>query len=139
VLVKHSTVSLRRTTRGQLIKRTFAFVLFFLLITSFTPNIAFSEADFAMEYTAFSGMQSIILADDSGFIIPVNPQTGEADRSEMSDKATHTVQSGETLSVIADGYGLKTTTLMWENNLSKYSVLKVGQTLVITNISYPSC
>lgn len=101
------------------------------MVTSFTPNIAFSEADFAMEYTAFQAMPSTIIADDSGFIIPVNPQTGEADRSQMSDKATHTVQSGETLSVIAETYGLKTSTLMWENNLGASSVLKVGQTLVI--------
>jgi murein DD-endopeptidase MepM/ murein hydrolase activator NlpD len=49
----------------------------------------------------------------------------------MSDKATHTVQSGETLSLIAEQYGLKTSTLMWENNLGKSSVLKVGQTLVV--------
>lgn len=120
-----------KASRGQLIKRASAFVVFFLLITSFTPNIAFSEADYAMDYTAFQAMPSTIIADDSGFMVPVNPQTGEADRSEMSDKATHTVQSGETLSVIAENYGLKTSTLMWENNLGASSVLKVGQTLVI--------
>jgi murein DD-endopeptidase MepM/ murein hydrolase activator NlpD len=49
----------------------------------------------------------------------------------MSDKIAHTVKSGETLSVIAEDYSLKSTTLMWENNLGKSSILKVGQTLVI--------
>lgn len=72
-----------------------------------------------------------IIADDAGFMIPVNPQTNAADRSEMSDKATHTVQSGETLSTIAETYGLKTQTLMWENNMGTGSILKVGQELII--------
>jgi len=78
-----------------------------------------------------SATPSAIIADDAGFMLPVNPQTNTSDRSSMNDKATHTVQSGETLSIIAETYGLKTATLMWENNLSERSVLKVGQTLVI--------
>jgi murein DD-endopeptidase MepM/ murein hydrolase activator NlpD len=106
-------------------------VLFFLLITSFTPNIAFSDADFVMDQVAYPGISSPFIADDAGFMVPVNPQTGEADRSEMSDKAAYTVQSGDTLSTIAENYELKTSTLMWENNLGSSSVLKVGQTLVI--------
>lgn len=76
-------------------------------------------------------MPSGIIADDSGFLMPVNPQTNESDRSQMTDKAVHTVQSGETLSTIAESYGLKTTTLKWENGLSDTSVLKVGMQLVI--------
>lgn len=104
---------------------------FFVIITSFTPNIAFSDADFAMDQLAYPAISSTIVADDSGFLVPINPQTGQADRSEMSDKITHTVQSGETLSVIAADYGLKTSTLMWENNIGSNSVLKVGQELVI--------
>jgi murein DD-endopeptidase MepM/ murein hydrolase activator NlpD len=128
----HFNVVNKTITQSQILKRTFAFVLFFLLITSFTPNIAFSsEADLQIDYGASALANSTLISDDSGFIIPVNPQTGEADRSEMSDKATHIVQSGETLSTIAESYGLKTTTLMWENNLTENSVLKVGQELVI--------
>lgn len=131
VAVKHVTASERVVSQGQIIKRGIGFVLFIILITSFTPNIAFSEADFGFEQAAYAGMNTSIIADDSGFIIPVNPQTGESDKSEMSDKATHIVQSGETLSLIAEAYTLKSTTLMWENNLSKSSILKVGQTVVI--------
>jgi murein DD-endopeptidase MepM/ murein hydrolase activator NlpD len=123
----------KAASQSQLVKRALGFALFFLLITSFTPNIAFSEAEFSPEYIAYSGTTPTtgVIADDSGFIIPVNPQTGESDRSEMTDKITHTVQSGETLSVIAETYDLNTSTLMWENSLSKSSILKVGQELTI--------
>lgn len=117
----------------QIIKRALAFVGFFVLVTSFTPNIAFSDSEFTYEQVSAGPMiaSSNIIADDSGFMIPVNPQTNEADRSEMSDMATHTVASGETLSTIAEMYGIKTKTLMWENNMGTGSILKVGQELIV--------
>lgn len=122
----------RPVNQGQIIKRACGFTFIFLLITSFTPNIAFSEAEFTHDYIAYSATtQNAIIADDGGFMIPVNPQTGQSDRSEMSDKIVHTVKSGETLSTIAQAYGLSTSTLMWENDLSKYSILKVGHELLI--------
>jgi len=43
----------------------------------------------------------------------------------------YTVKKGDTLAGIAQRYGLKTETIMWANNLSKYSVLKIGQRLKI--------
>lgn len=130
--VAKQSINNRTVSQGQVIKRACGFSLFFLLVTSFTPNIAFSEADFTPDYIAYSSTtHSGIIADDSGFMIPVNPQTGESDRSSMSDKITHNVRSGETLSTIAAAYGLKTSTLMWENGLSEYSILKVGHELVI--------
>ncbi len=117
----------------QIIKRALAFVAFFVVVTSFTPNIAFSDSGFTYEQMSSGPIiaSSNIIADDAGFMIPVNPQTNVADRSEMTDKATHTVQSGETLSTIAETYGLKTKTLMWENDLGTGSILKVGQDLAI--------
>ena len=133
LVIKHSNITGGRVVgQKQVIKRALGFVLFFLLITSFTPNIAFSGTEFTQEYIAYSAINPIgIIADDSGFMIPVNPQTGEADRSSMSDKITHTVKSGETISTIAAAYGLRTSTLLWENNLSQNSVLRVGRELVI--------
>jgi len=43
----------------------------------------------------------------------------------------HTVTEGETLSSIAARYGLQTTTVMWENNLTEESKIKPGQELKI--------
>ncbi len=129
--VKRSVSSHKPVAPKQIYKRALGFMVFFVIITSFTPNIAFSESDLAMEQIAYPMIAPTIVADDSGFLVPVNPQTGQADRSEMSDKIKHTVESGETLSVIAENYGLKTSTLMWENDMGKSSVLKVGQELII--------
>ncbi|MBU2543679.1 M23 family metallopeptidase [Patescibacteria group bacterium] len=44
---------------------------------------------------------------------------------------THTVTEGETLSSIAERYGLALTTVLWENNLTEKSKLKPGQELKI--------
>jgi murein DD-endopeptidase MepM/ murein hydrolase activator NlpD len=129
--VKQAINTYTPASQSQILKKAAGFMLFFVLITSFAPNIAFSENDFGMEQTSYQAVGSTIIADDSGFLVPVNPQTGQSDRSEMSDKISHTVQSGETLSVIASSYGLKTSTLMWENNVGADSTLKVGQQLVI--------
>ncbi len=43
----------------------------------------------------------------------------------------HVVEEGETLSSIAARYGLQTTTVMWENNLTEKSKIKPGQELKI--------
>lgn len=44
---------------------------------------------------------------------------------------THHVEEGETLSSIAQRYGLQTTTIMWENDLTETSKIKPGQELRI--------
>ncbi|MBU4315178.1 peptidoglycan DD-metalloendopeptidase family protein [Patescibacteria group bacterium] len=44
---------------------------------------------------------------------------------------TYTIQSGDSLSVIASKYDLSINTLLWANNLSVGSVLRPGNTLVI--------
>lgn len=130
--LKQKKVQNLNIDESHILKRALGFVAFFVLITSFTPNIAFSDTEF-VAYEAMSApmMATNIVADDSGFIIPVNPQTNEADRSAMSDKIAHTVESGETLSTIAASYGLKTSTLKWENNLSDSSILRVGTSLTV--------
>ena len=127
-VMKHT--SLKPISESQVLKRALAFALFFILVTSYTPNIAFSESDFYI-VEGSAAMPSAIVTDDAGFLMPVNPQTNTSDRSQMTDKAIHTVQSGETLSTIAELYGLKTSTLLWENGLSSGSVLKVGMSLVV--------
>lgn len=44
---------------------------------------------------------------------------------------THSVAEGETLSTIAEKYGLQVSTLVWENNLDEKAKLKPGQELRI--------
>ena len=45
--------------------------------------------------------------------------------------STYTVASGDSISSIADRFGLKATTLLWANKLTLHSTLQVGQTLSV--------
>lgn len=104
------------------------------IIGSFTPSGTKAEM-YGSDVDAFNfdtgAYASTLLADGDGYLTKANPQTAEPNRTGMTDKFVHTVKSGETLSTIASSYGLKTKTLLWENNLSNANALKVGQKLVI--------
>jgi murein DD-endopeptidase MepM/ murein hydrolase activator NlpD len=119
---------------NRLFKRYSAVVTLLFIVGSITPFDSIQGA-YAGEaeyyYIDTASFESGILSDSDGYLTKVNPQTNEGDRSGMTDKITHTVKPGETLSVIANGYGLKTNTVLWENNLSNANSLKVGQKLSI--------
>jgi murein DD-endopeptidase MepM/ murein hydrolase activator NlpD len=117
-------------SKSQIIRRISGLAFAFILLTSFTPGLAWSSAP--VDYGIVSAeMNTTLLSDSSGFLIPVNPQTGSVDRSNFSDKAIHVVRDGENLSLIAASYNLKTNTLLWENGLSASSTIKVGQNLIV--------
>lgn len=52
-----------------------------------------------------------------------------------SQISTYTVQSGDTLSGIANMFGVSVNTILWANDISRGSSLKVGQKLVILPVS----
>lgn len=53
-------------------------------------------------------------------------------RTEVMD---YTVQSGDTISTIAQDFGITVNTILWENGLTAYSYIKPGQTLTILPMS----
>ncbi len=120
---------------NTLFKRYSAMVAVVFVIGSITPTGTTAEGMYAGDYGGFyvdtSTYSSGIISDEEGYLTKVNPQTNQGDRSNMTDRFEHTVASGETLSTIAEDYGLKTSTLLWENNLGNANSLKVGQKLVI--------
>ncbi|KKW44719.1 MAG: Peptidase M23B, partial [Parcubacteria group bacterium GW2011_GWA2_56_7] len=63
----------------------------------------------------------------------IAPVVTEAHPSIAARKevVTHIVQEGETLGAIAERYGVSVSTLLWANNLSFRSLLKIGQGLAI--------
>jgi murein DD-endopeptidase MepM/ murein hydrolase activator NlpD len=77
----------------------------------------------------------VLVADSDGYLIKVNPQTAESNRIGMNDFAIHTVESGEVLSSIAEKYGVKVQTIMWENNMSNANSLRTGQKLLIPPVN----
>lgn len=47
----------------------------------------------------------------------------------------YTVQPGDTISEIAERFGITTNTILWENNLSAYSVIRPGDKLTILPVA----
>jgi murein DD-endopeptidase MepM/ murein hydrolase activator NlpD len=68
--------------------------------------------------------------DQEGYLTKtVHSETGNGNWEGIS--GTHVVQPGETLSQIASAYGLKPSTLIWENDLVNSNFLQIGQNLTI--------
>lgn len=105
-----------------------------ILMSSITSAGTFSPV--AMDYSddyieSYSLPGDILVADESGYVVKVNPQTEQSNRVGLTDYAVHTVESGETLSVIAAAYGIDVKTIMWENNMGDANSLRIGQSLLI--------
>lgn len=74
-----------------------------------------------------------VITDEEGYIVKSSPLEGEALFSQnRSDKVEHEVQPGDTLSVIAYRYGLKSSTIKYANpTIGSGDYLKIGQKLSI--------
>ena len=48
---------------------------------------------------------------------------------------TYTVQDGDTISGVAVRFGVSVNTILWENNLTAYGIIRPGQTLTILPVS----
>ena len=108
-----------------------------ILATSVIPaSSAYNSVDsLSQTNQAFASVSSlsgdILVSDDMGYLVKINPQTDDSNRIGMTDFAVHTVESGETLSVIAEHYGIASSTIMWENNIANPNNLKIGQKLMV--------
>jgi len=110
------------------------FALSVLIVSSFSPGASSiaSEAGYVDEYVnAYAIPGDVLISDENGFIVKTNPQTNQASRIGMTDHATHTVESGESLSLIAQKYGVKVETIMWANDIMNVNTLRIGQKLLI--------
>ena len=105
-----------------------------LVVSSFSTVGTFNSA--SMSYNAeyiqsYAIEGNILVADESGYIVKVNPQTETSSRIGLTDYAVHTIESGESLSVIAVQYEVSANSIMWENNLSNANSIRTGQKLLI--------
>lgn len=60
---------------------------------------------------------------------------GEAEPEINKEIIEYEVKSGDSLTVIAESFGISLNTLLWANDLSKSSTIKPGQKLVISPVS----
>ncbi|MDA2921725.1 LysM peptidoglycan-binding domain-containing protein [Patescibacteria group bacterium AH-259-L07] len=85
----------------------------------------------ALQYDDTASISEIALSlEDSALITPATEFNNPAPltRSEIE---TYIVQPGDTISSIAENFGLKWSTVLWENNLSYWSIIKPGDELKI--------
>jgi len=105
-----------------------------LVVSSFSPGASSIAADsgYVEEYVnAYAIPGDILISDENGYLVKINPQTNQSSRIGMTDQAVHVVESGESLSLIAQRYGIRTETIMWANNIMNVNSLRIGQKLLI--------
>lgn len=100
---------------------------------SFAANDAAEASQFGL-YGSASGTQPYFSTyDQSGVLRPFPvfpPEPGES-RVIISAPEIYVVQPGDTLGGIARRYGLSLSTVLWANNLTLRSTIKIGQRLKI--------
>src|SRR3989338_124162 len=106
-----------------------------LFVTSFTSSATFlpSSVNYSSDYiSAYDISGDVLVTDEDGYLLKINPQTdNSSSRIGLTDSATHVIESGESLSVIAERYGIKVETIMWENAIANANSIRVGQKLMI--------
>ncbi len=105
-----------------------------IFVTSLTPGGTFTTVsmnysyDYINEY-AYPG--NVLVSDENGYLVKINPQTDDASRVGLTDFAVHTIEDGESLSKIASRYGVSVETIMWENGLTNANSIRANQKLLV--------
>jgi murein DD-endopeptidase MepM/ murein hydrolase activator NlpD len=76
--------------------------------------------------------------DQSGVaspFVPIEEASEEDDRIVIAKPSVHVVQQGDTVSAIAKKYGISVNTILWANDLTARSVLKLGQEITVLPVS----
>ncbi|MBU0727411.1 M23 family metallopeptidase [Patescibacteria group bacterium] len=123
---------------ARLTKRIAVFSVAFLLVSSFIPLYQYTEGyqaegDYGvMEYTEFE--TDSVLAEmmtEDGFLLKPALNSAQGDRSTANEIFAYEVESGDTLSSIAQRFGISKETLVMENELWNINSLRSGMTLNI--------
>jgi murein DD-endopeptidase MepM/ murein hydrolase activator NlpD len=81
------------------------------------------------------GENIIATTQDDALIKPEIPSSKvNTDLFQRQSSINYIVKEGDTISAIARKFGLQSSTILWENDLGKYSIIKPGKKLVIPPI-----
>ncbi len=84
------------------------------------------------------GGGDLIVTEGSALVANAGPEGTLADigpSSGSGEISTYVVKAGDTISSVANAFGVSTNTIMWANGLTKKSTLTPGSTLVILPVS----
>ncbi len=113
--------------RGKFLRFTAQFLGALLLLFTFV-SYTYKTATFD---SAEHGFQNVYAAQQDILIQGSSTNTRVPhDRSRMTPEE-YTVKVGDTLSTIADHYGLETETILWANDLNERAIITPGDTLEI--------
>ena len=118
----------------RLFFKSTALALTGLIVMSIAPGASMTTAstNYSTDYiAAYAVPGNILVSDEDGYLVKINPQTNESNRIGLTDFAVHSVESGESLSSISEKYGVKVETIMWENGIANANSLRIGQTLLV--------
>jgi murein DD-endopeptidase MepM/ murein hydrolase activator NlpD len=125
-------------TACRLTRRILAFSLAFFTITSFAPLYQYTEG---YQYENDMGASDITQQDsgnalanimtEDGFLLKPALNSAQGDRSTANEIFAYQVESGDTLSSVAQRFGVKKETLIMENDLWRNSSLRTGMVVKI--------
>jgi murein DD-endopeptidase MepM/ murein hydrolase activator NlpD len=124
---------------GSLIKRIVGFSLAFVILSAFVPLYNYTEGHHMQDYDNYvfpltEGDTESILSDmitEDGFLIKPALPSEQGDRSTANEVFAYVVEPGDTISSIAQRFGIKKQTLIMENNLWNANKVRAGVTLKI--------
>ncbi|MEX0934744.1 MAG: M23 family metallopeptidase [Candidatus Paceibacterota bacterium] len=91
-----------------------------------------------LEPSSSLGGAEINVADNTAFIAPHGPSAVSAESFVLPERdqiSLYVVREGDTLSEIADSFGVSVSTIKWANDLPNASTVRVGQELIILPVS----
>jgi len=107
-----------------------------VIIESNSQDMVLSEPATNIDPTFRAG--SGVVIDGGDALLPeVGPSTEAPDKIDNSNGqiSTYIVRSGDTFAKIAEMFDVSVNTILWANDMTKGSVLRAGQTLVILPMS----
>ncbi len=79
--------------------------------------------------------ESVSTIQDGGSIVRQDSAVTQKTERQRTENVGYVIQPGDSISTIAEEFGVSVTTILWENDLSVYSVIKPGQSLTIPPVS----
>lgn len=117
-------------------KRTFLIILGLFVLNGGLFGL-FANQVTTISQAQISAVKDVsVVASDVG---QIEEESGDAGQITIQDEkpliTVYTVKSGDTLSTIASQFSISTNTILWANDLTKKSVVRVGQKLTILPVS----